>query len=734
MKTCKVIVNFELEDLQTIKSKLNQENVLYFTNDLMILDKGKELGLHIEMLATYYGFFTPEDDAINDISISRLNNLENYLNDSTLESKSIVKGLSYVNLLNLLNLEKIRRILELKENVVFLFKNYSFYFPAIIQIAKSMNIKTEENILTISNDEIASYEISDRYDRLNSLRNRLKVRTKELEKDSFFTRLSEIKLKEKNYDAGFFLINNDTDFYLKPIYPILEKLSNSKQEFVSFTFEERTVDQMSEQKFKTINLTKYFSEAFFPYSRSLKDQLIHVFRKQEESRFILLKKIYSSHLEQHELIQKFVSELKGKSKYFKKFRVFGKLLVLVIAIFDLISIYIKNKIILTKWWFLRFYIRHLERYPHIQKIVRKPKIKSLLTRDLADLEEIPFLKIHSYSIPGIEIKRILKFTDRALSNNTEDIVIKNYLNCFNDNYIVGKALQLLVTHALVQVVFNKMKFRSLLVAADSAPFNNVACNVADYRKIPTYSIPQVYIKFQKIGTVLPNASKIFVSGEHVKKEFVRLGMDKEKIIITGNPRYDYIKKNTPEGNAKTSKKIIVVAMSRWHEKDPQWMTQLIQFCNKNSLDILIKVHPMYKFYTNNEFSEELIEKIKQNCSGLKFVISYDMDLKEILPKTSVLITEYSIVAVEAAFNEIPVIVTNINRNKDDEYSKGYQKEGIAIHTSTITELCNSITKILDDKETGLKLKEAIKQFNYNYNYLHDGKATERILNTLERDK
>ena len=392
MKTCKVIVNFELEDLQTIKSKLNQENMLYFTNDLMILDKGKELGLHIEMLATYYGFFTPEDDAINDISISRLNNLENYLSDNTLESKSIVKGLSYVNLLNLLNLEKIRKILELKEDIVFLFKNYAFYFPAITQIAKSMNIKTEENILTIANGEIVPYEISDRYDRLKSLRNRLKVRVKELEKDSFFMRLSEIKLKEKNYDVGFFLINNDTDFYLKPIYPILEELSNNKQEFVSFTFEERTVDQMSKQKFKTINLTKYFSEAFFPYSRSLKDQLIHVFRKQEESRFTLLKKIYSSNLEQHGLIRKFVSKLREKSEYFKKFRTFGKLLVLVIAIFDLVSIYIKNKFILTKWWFLRFYIRYLERYAHIQKIVRRPKIKSLLTRDLADLEDIPFLK------------------------------------------------------------------------------------------------------------------------------------------------------------------------------------------------------------------------------------------------------------------------------------------------------------------------------------------------------
>ena len=653
MKKCKIIVNFELNDLEAIKSKLDQKNVSYFTNDLMILDRGKEFGLDIEMLTTYYGFFTPEDDAINDISIKRLNSLENYLSSNTLESKSIVKGLSYINLLNLLNLEKIKKILELKENIIFLFKNYAFYFPAIIQIAKSMNIKTEESISTFSNNEIIPYEISHRHDSLCNLKNRLNARVKEFEKDSFLMRLSEIKLKENNYDIGFFLINNDTDFYLKPIYPILKELRDSKKKFVSFTFEERTTNQMSEQKFKTINLTKYFSHAFFPYSRSLKDQLVYMFRKQEERRFTLFKKKYSSYLERYESTQKLVFELKTKSKYLKKFKGFGKVVILIMAVFDLGLIYKKNKVILTKWWLLRFYIRYFEKYGFIQKIVKRPKIKSLLTKDLTDLEDISFLKIRSYSIPGIEIKRILKFVDKALSNNSEDIVLRNYLNCFNDNYIVSKILQLLVTHALIQVIFNKMKFHSLVVAADSPPFNNVVCNIANHKKIPTFSIPQVYIKFQKIGAILPNASKIFVSGEHVKNEFVRLGMNKEKIIVTGNPRYDYIKKNIQTKKTDSTKKIIVVAMSRWHEKDPQWMSQLIQFCNENALDILIKIHPMYKFYTNNEFSEGLIDEIKQKCTGLRFSISYDVDLKEILPKTSILVTEYSIVAVEAAFNEVP---------------------------------------------------------------------------------
>lgn len=119
---------------------------------------------------------------------------------------------------------------------------------------------------------------------------------------------------------------------------------------------------------------------------------------------------------------------------------------------------------------------------------------------------------------------------------------------------------------------------------------------------------------------------------------------------------------------------------------------------------------------------------------MKFTISYDKDLTEILPITSVLITEYSIVAVEAAFNEIPVIVANFFRGKDDEYSIAYKNEGIAIHVSNITELCNCMEKILNDKDTKSKLENAINKFNHDYNYLHDGNSAKRICKILTEIK
>jgi len=167
-------------------------------------------------------------------------------------------------------------------------------------------------------------------------------------------------------------------------------------------------------------------------------------------------------------------------------------------------------------------------------------------------------------------------------------------------------------------------------------------------------------------------------------------------------------------------------MSRWHKKDPEWMSQLIRFCNENSLDILIKIHPMYKFSSNKDFSKEMVRQIKQNCSGLEYSISYDADLTKILPKASVLITEYSIVAVEAAFNEVPVIIASFFRDKDNEYSLAYKNEGIAIHATNVTELFDCIKKVLYNDDAKKTVNAAIKKFNYEFNYLHDGNATKRI--------
>ncbi|MBS3926351.1 MAG: CDP-glycerol glycerophosphotransferase family protein [Nitrosarchaeum sp.] len=729
IKKCEVIVNIEVDDINTIKSKFYEKDTVFLTDNLALLEQGRKLGLNITMLANYFGFFNKEDDEINEITIDRLNTLENYLNDGTLERTSIVVGFRYNNLINLMNLEKIKKILELNDNVVFLFKGFIFYFPAILDILKKMNIKSNGKILTVLNSEIVTLEFNYRYEQLDMLKE--KMAKNRYEEYSFSQQYAKNKFKKQNIDVGFFLINNDTDFYLKPIYPILRELKKRETRIEIFTFDERTSNQIFNQRFNAINLSKYFLKANFSYSLPIIAQLKYVFNKLKYEKTGLIKNFYYLHLQKYSIIQNIISKLKNKS-ILKKFKIIPKSLVIIISVFYLIKIYLKYKYILMKWTLLKYYIRYLEKYKFIKIIINKSRIKPVLLKDLTGFDDPLNFTINN--IPNVEVKKVIRFINRSRKIQSDDEILKNYLKYFNDVYVVNWTIQFLLTHSLIKTLIDKIQFNSFMIAADASPFNNIVCNIATSKKIPTFSIPQVYIKFQKITTILPSATTIFVSGEGVKNEFVRLGMNKQRITITGNPRYDYIKNiDKIENNYnQLTKKIVVVAMSRWHENDPEWMSELIEFCNTKSLDIIIKIHPMYKFSDNYEYSERLSNQIKKRCSERKFLISYDVDLSDIIPKSCLLITEYSIVAIDAAFNEIPVIVIDFFKNKDNEYTRAYRDEGIALLASNKIELFDAIEKILHDDNTKMKIDNAIKKFNIKYNYLNDGNAATRICELLTK--
>lgn len=729
MKSCEIIVNFDAENFRVIESKLNLSEYLIITDDLVILNKGKELGYNIEILSTFFGFFTIEDDSINNKTVERLEFLENNLINNELERKSLVRGLRYSNLVNLNNLERIKIILEHYENVVFLFHNFAFYYQSILDIAKIYEHKCHYGISTILESKIVSVNINERLHRINTMKKRLEVRGKETHDDSFLLRLSKIKIKEEKIKVGFFLINNDTDFYLKPIYPIIKKLNDKQINLISYTFDERTSAQMDEKGFKVTTLTNYFLEATFPYSINISDQLKYIFKEQEKRLSSFATSYYLKNLSKFKICQSLVGKIKNRSKNSKKI---VKIIIFPIAILDLLGQQLKKRYILTKWSALRYYVRNLEKYDIIRKIITNPNVKSKL---INDLNEYDLFELQSYSVPSIEILKVLKFVNDAKNVESDDIIIKSYLKYFNDNYIVNLLTKLLIVHATIKHILNKKQFQSLMIAADSSPFNNIVCNIANHNNIPTFSIPQVFIKFPKIAIKLPNASKILVSGKRVKDEFIKFGMNENKITVTGNPRYDYIKNEIKEIMSEyKDSKLIIIAMSRWHEKDPQWMSEIIKFCAKNSLEILIKIHPMYKFSSNKIFSEKMIKQIKHNCTNYKYTISYDTDLTKILPTSSILITEYSIVAVEAAFNKIPVIIVNFFRNKDNEYSAGYKNEGIAINVENTAELFSAIKRILNDEQTKNALIDSISKFNFNFNYLHDGNAAERICEILLEDK
>ena len=69
------------------------------------------------------------------------------------------------------------------------------------------------------------------------------------------------------------------------------------------------------------------------------------------------------------------------------------------------------------------------------------------------------------------------------------------------------------------------------------------------------------------------------------------------MIITGNPKYDYLNSINFDNDKQKLEKIykfngknlIVIGQGRWHDSDEKWMPNFINFCNKHNFELIMKV-------------------------------------------------------------------------------------------------------------------------------------------------
>ena len=243
---------------------------------------------------------------------------------------------------------------------------------------------------------------------------------------------------------------------------------------------------------------------------------------------------------------------------------------------------------------------------------------------------------------------------------------------------------------------------------------------------------QPYEEKTPIHKIILNADKIFVAGNRLKKELQELGHNEENLIVTGNPKFDshnkiknMIELNQINNTNPISKKLVVIANTRWNDWDIEIIPEIIRYCNENNLDIIVKAHPVYKKW-KHDLHQEMIKKIDEKCKGLTYEISIDVKLTELLPKTSILLTEYSWAGFEASLFDIPIVVTNFAKINYSSYSLVFHKEKIALYAESLKEVFDCIDKILHDKKIQRNLEDARKKLNYDFNYLNDGNAAKRI--------
>ncbi len=374
-------------------------------------------------------------------------------------------------------------------------------------------------------------------------------------------------------------------------------------------------------------------------------------------------------------------------------------------------------------------------------------------------EDIPFQIITSDLISGMALSNsgfsIVNFFEEVniiaeeVSKNREGLEIKEkIIQITNENslpglkelqsYIIKQAFRSVAVIIICKHLIEKMKLKSIILAADGEMLENISNQICKKNGIPSYAIIWGNLEEQPLLSHWFHADKIFVEGTKLVEGLMNLGYNKNKMIITGNPVNDYLKNmETSESkrilekkhSIKKNKKLVVVAMSRIHDNDGIWMSDLVKFCNKNDFEIVIKFHPAYKLEEDSR-STKMIELIKNKCKNLKFFITYDeIELYTLLSGSDLVITEYSLVGLDAIKLKKPMITVNF-LNEDNSQFVEFHKYGASIYVNNYLKLEKTILDIFEHKKYLEELKNGRKKFSEGYGLDNSCNAAENIFNQL----
>lgn len=337
----------------------------------------------------------------------------------------------------------------------------------------------------------------------------------------------------------------------------------------------------------------------------------------------------------------------------------------------------------------------------------------------------------------------------AIMRNMDGIHIKNELEHRMQEHgeIIGlkelfpdllyKVYRSMAITILLEHIFKKMKIKTIVDSGTAEMLEYVAIEMAEKNNVVSYCIVPSPLAPYPIFVDAFHAKKIFVEGNQGLEVLQTLGYAINRILVVGGPRYDKFKNlNSRESKIDlekkfqidSTKKLVVLAMSRWHEDDEKWISDFIDFCNKKNYEVVIKIHPTYKVASQN-LSENKIKAIKDKCKNLKFIITYEMDIPTLFSASDIVLTDWSSVGIEAILLDKPLIQVNFT-NEEIEHNVRYFDYNASILIKNYNELEKTINEILIQSLHLEKLKNGRETMIEKYNYLNDGKASDRIFEIL----
>jgi len=309
-------------------------------------------------------------------------------------------------------------------------------------------------------------------------------------------------------------------------------------------------------------------------------------------------------------------------------------------------------------------------------------------------------------------------------------------------YILNSILRSVSIITILNSIMKNMDLKSIITCADGEHWENISIDVAKKMEITSFSaLPAVIYPSPWFADWL-HSDFIFTHGQYANNTLLGLGYNKNRLLPTGNPKFDQFQNFSISDSKKIlqdeigleiEKKLIVIGMAKWHDNDEVWMSNFIRFCNKNDFEVIIKIHPKYKINNQmaNEVSREKIDKIKENCKPLNFHYTYDLNLYTILSAADIVLTDNSNLGIEAIIFDKPTITLDLAKNLGKYLPYDIVLDnGASKFVQDYSKLENTVYGILKNNEFSDELKNGREKVKEIYNYFNDGKASDRIINYL----
>lgn len=227
--------------------------------------------------------------------------------------------------------------------------------------------------------------------------------------------------------------------------------------------------------------------------------------------------------------------------------------------------------------------------------------------------------------------------------------------------------------------------------------------------------------------VTPDYTAVY--GSYYEKMLLNQGYPKEKIIISGNPNYDFIPSligsniqndDYEQLNLAPNKKTIVFGTQPdLYEYSIEPLSTLINLGEKHKdIQLIIKVHP-------REDSSRYLEFQKKANFPIRIVKK--MNIFSVIKLCDIYITFHSTTILDALILGKPVATFNFD-NRENPLK--FLKTKAIIELKTPKETMELIPKILEDDSFILELEKYRKEFLFEQIYKIDGNAATRIVNSV----